>query len=86
MGQYGNQPDFGVIVEGITLEVPFAPSAIFVGELVEGATTCSVRVLPAGNTNSIWFTGIGPGTFLPIVITEVVALTGVTAANILVYR
>ena len=86
MGQYGNQPDFGVIVEGVSAGIPFPPSAIFVGELNEGLTTCSIRILPAGQTNSVWFTGIGAGTFLPIVITEVVDLTGVVSDNILVYR
>jgi hypothetical protein len=40
MGQYGNQPDFGTIVEGITMETTFPPSAIFVGQLLEETLTC----------------------------------------------
>ena len=86
MGQYGNQPDFGTIVEGITMETTFPPSAIFVGQLLEETLTCSLRVLPVGNSEDVTFTGISAGTFLPIIITKVISLTGVAEADILVYR
>jgi hypothetical protein len=86
MGQYGNQPDFGTIVEGITIGAPFPPSAIFVGELLEDTLTCTLRVLPVGNSEDITFTGISAGTFLPIIITKVISLGGVAEEAILVYR
>ena len=86
MGQYGNQPDFGTIVEEITIGKEFPPSAIFVGQLLEETLTCSLRVLPVGNSEDVTFTGISAGTFLPIIITKVISLTGVAEADILVYR
>jgi hypothetical protein len=86
MGQYGNQPDFGTIVEGISIDKDFPPSAIFVGQLQEETLTCSLTVLPVGNSNSVTFAGISAGTFLPIIITKVISITGVAEGEILVYR
>mgnify|MGYP000370249370 CR=1 FL=1 len=86
MGQYGNQPDFGAIVESITLNAIVPPSAIFVGELNEGSTTCSIEVLPVGNKNTVLLTGLTSGTFLPIVVTKVINVTGITDDRVLLYR
>ncbi len=86
MGQYGNQPDFGVIVEAVTLNEIVTPSAVFVGEVSEGFTSCSIEVLPAGNKNTVLFTGLNSGTFLPIVITKVINVTGITGDRVLLYR
>lgn len=88
MGQYGNQPDFGTIVASLEIlgvETPFPPSAIYVGKLTD--IECDFEVLPVGNDGS-WVTinGISAGTFLPIVVTQIRALTNVNKENILLYR
>ena len=49
MGQYGNQPDFATIAKQVTINNVVPPSAIFIGELNEEFTTCSIEVLPVGN-------------------------------------
>jgi hypothetical protein len=86
MGQYGNQPDFGTIVKQVTINNVVPPSAIFIGELNEGFTTCSIEVLPVGNEDTVLLTGLTSGTFLPIVVTKVVSVTGITEGNVLLYR
>jgi hypothetical protein len=90
MGQYGNQPDFGTIVavlEDIGLNVVFPPSAIYVGETTNnnGAT---LEVQPVGNEpgDTVIISGISNGTFLPIVVTEIIDKTGIDLNNVLLYR
>jgi hypothetical protein len=90
MGQYGNQPDFGTTVrtfEGIGTSTPFPPSAIYIGQTADNVRA-SMTVLPVGNPPeaTIAITGISPGTFLPIVITQIIDLSNVDAANVLLYR
>ena len=88
MGQYGNQPDFGTIVTTLDkagLDTPFPPSAIYVGKLP--GLECDFEILPVGN-NGEWvaINGISAGTFLPIVVTQIRALTNVNKEDILLYR
>jgi len=88
MGQYGNQPDFGTIVTNVDIvgADEFPPSAIYVGKTIDG-DPCSLDVIPVGNNGvAIGITGISQGTFLPIVITKVVAYNNIDKENILLYR
>jgi len=88
MGQYGNQPDFGTIVddlETIGLSNTFQPSAIYVGKTNDG-TDCKLRVLPVGNDSEIEITGISQGTFLPIVVTKISVADNIEKVNVLLYR
>jgi hypothetical protein len=89
MGQYGNQPDFGTTVatlDTLGVDTPFPPSAIYVGQTTDNAA-CSFEILPVGN-NGGWVSinGISAGTFLPIVVTQMRALTDVVKEDILLYR
>jgi hypothetical protein len=86
MGQYGNQPDFGTIVSTVDLEEVILPSAIFIGEIIDPVTPATITVLPVGNTTEVTFTGLIGGTFMPIVVTKIVSITGIQIENILVYR
>lgn len=87
MGQYGNQPDFATIAKQTYVNEVVAPSAIFIGELNEGFTTCSIEVLPVGNgVRPVLLTGLTSGTFLPIVVTKVISVTGISEANVILYR
>lgn len=89
MGQYGNQPDFGTTVADLNtlgVDIPFPPSAIYVGQTTENAT-CSFEILPVGNDGTwVSINGISAGTFLPIVVTQMRALTDVVKEDILLYR
>ena len=89
MGQYGNQPDFGTIVSDLTsIEQPFPPSAIYVGETNDNDGTASLTVQIVGNTPGapITITGISSGTILPFIVTEITAFSGVINDNIFLYR
>jgi hypothetical protein len=87
MGQYGNQPDFGTIVttgDKVGSD-PFPPSAIYVGKsLAAGGVT--IEVLPAGQEDKVAITGIQDGTFLPIVVTQLINVSNILADNVLFYR
>lgn len=87
MGQYGNQPDFGTIVttgDKVGTD-PFPPSAIYVGKsLAAGGVT--IEVLPVGNTDAVTITGIQDGTFLPIIVTQLVSVTNIVADNVVLYQ
>lgn len=89
MGQYGNQPDFGTIV--VTAEDvvnPFPPSAIYVGKTENNDGGTKLLVQPVGNApgDTIEINGIYDGTFLPIIITEIISKDSVDLKNILLYR
>jgi len=91
MGQYGNQPDFGTIVavlEDIGLNVVFPPSAIYVGETNNNDGLASLEVQPVGNEpgDTVIISGISNGTFLPIVVTEIIDKVGIDTNKILLYR
>lgn len=90
MGQYGNQPDFGtIVVRADSVGVnPFPPSAIYVGKTENNDGSTKLRVQPVGNApgDTIEITGIYDGTFLPIIITEIVNKEAVDLANVLLYR
>lgn len=87
MGQFGNQPDFGVIAEPALTGVVVPPSAVFIGEINEGFTTCSITVQMVGNeVGTTSFTGLRSGTFLPIIITQVANVYGITEDRVILYR
>jgi hypothetical protein len=91
MGQYGNQPDFGTIVvtlEDIGLNESFPPSAIYVGETVDNDGQATLEVQPVGNEpgDTVIISGISNGTFLPIVVTEIIDKSGIDTNKILLYR
>ena len=89
MGQYGNQPDFGTIVEPLSaynLEFNFPPSAIYIGETEDG-NACSIEILPVGDTSrTVEITGIQPGTFLPIIAVQITSVSNIDKEKILLYR
>jgi hypothetical protein len=89
MGQYGNQPDFGTILEPLSaynFEVNFPPSAIYIGETEDG-TACSIAILPVGDTSrTVEITGIQPGTFLPIIAVQIVSAFNIDKEDIILYR
>lgn len=86
MGQYGNQPDFGTIVSPVNLEEVIPPSAIFIGELLDPGVPATIMVQPVGNATEVVFTGLVGGTFMPIIVTKIVTISGIQIENILVYR
>ena len=91
MGQYGNQPDFGtivVILEDIGLNESFPPSAIYVGETIANDGTATLEVQPVGNEpgDTVIISGISNGTFLPIIVTEIIDKTNVETNKVLLYR
>ena len=91
MGQYGNQPDFGTIVAvfgDIGINVVFPPSAIYVGETIDNDGLATLEVQPVGNEpgDTVIISGISNGTFLPIVVTEIIDKSGIDANKILLYR
>lgn len=89
MGQYGNQPDFGTIVEGLSaygVDVNFPPSAIYIGQ-TENNAACAIEIRPVGDpSRTVTLTGIQPGTFLPIIAVQFVSKAGIDTENILLYR
>lgn len=91
MGQYGNQPDFGTTVitlDSVGQNVPFPPSAIYVGTTDNNDGTATLTVQPVGNEpgDTVTITGISNGTFLPIVVTEITGKTELDTATVLLYR
>jgi len=89
MGQYGNQPDFGTIVEPLSaynFEVNFPPSAIYIGR-TDDDNACSIEILPVGDTSrTVEITGIQPGTFLPIIAVQITSASNIDTEKILLYR
>lgn len=87
MGQYGNQPDFGtIVIDGDKVgENPFPPSAIYVGKSI-AAGGVSIEVVPVGQEDKVEITGIQDGTFLPIIVTQLIKVTNISAGNVLFYR
>ena len=69
MGQFLNQPDFATQVETISAfpATPELPSAIYIGTAEDPA---SVTVVTIGG-QTVTFTGIASGSFLPVVCTEI---------------
>jgi hypothetical protein len=73
MGQYGNQPDFAVIMNDIAgyPKTKINQSAIYVGELASGFTQGKLTVTPAGQDSVVTLTGIQPGSFLPVIVNKI---------------
>ena len=87
MGQFGNQPDFGVIAEPALAGVVVPPSAVFIGQPNEGYATCSIDVQMVGNeVGATSFTGLRSGTFLPIIITKVLNIYNIAEDKVILYR
>jgi len=84
MGQFGNQPDFATAVETVSAfsAKPVKPSAIYIG-VVEAPATITVVCVDG---NSVTFTGIGEGSFLPVMVTEITSAVGILPADVLFIR
>jgi hypothetical protein len=84
MGQFSNQPDFATAVETVSAfpAKPAKPSAIYIGTAANPATITVVCV----DGNSVTFTGIASGSFLPVVVTEITSAVSILAADILFIR
>jgi hypothetical protein len=85
MGQYGNQPDFATRV-GTVSALPLEnikSAAIYVGAVVDPLLNTTITVMPVGNTTSVTFSGLTSGTFLPVIVSEIISATNVSVDNIL---
>ncbi len=84
MGQFGNQPDFATAVEAVAAfpATPVKPSAIYIGTVTAPATITVVCV----DGNSVTFTGIAEGSFLPVMVTEITSAVGIVATDVLFIR
>lgn len=85
MGQFFNQPDFATTVETVSA-IPaenIKQMAIYIGAAEPDAT---ITVTPIGNSSSVTFKGIVGGSFLPVIITSIDAVTGILPADILLIK
>lgn len=85
MGQYGNQPDFATRVSTITGPTSnIASAAIYIGAVIDpNLTTTSITVMPVGNSSTVTFTGLTSGTFLPVIVSQITAVTNIAYDKIL---
>lgn len=85
MGQFGNQPDFGTEAAAVTPSDTVNVTTKLNSSILYVGTTGDVKVLIAGETNSlnaVTFKNVSSGTFLPIVVDYVLS-TGTTATDII---
>lgn len=86
MGQYLNQPDFATKVDVLVGDKPFEnikSAAVYIGDLTDSNSTASISVIPVGNDDSVIFTGITAGTFLPVIVKQVKDFSNIPQENIL---
>ncbi len=76
MGTFINRPEFVTEASTVAAGDSGLSHAIYVG----GAG--DIAVIPIGQTTAVTFVGVPAGTFLPVVVSEVVS-TGTTATDLL---
>jgi hypothetical protein len=99
MGQFGNQPDFATKVDTISAATTFYnnPKAVYIGAKTVSGTTASITVVPVGNISydattgtttytPVTFSGVNEGTFLPVMVISVTAVTNLPYSSILLYK
>jgi hypothetical protein len=99
MGQFGNQPDFAAKVDTISGATTFYgdPKAVYIGAKTTSGTTASITVVPVGNTSynsstgvttytPVTFSGVNEGTFLPVMVIAVTAVSNLPYSSILLYK
>ena len=88
MGQFGNQPDFATISKTLSAfpTAPPVPSAIYIGAFTVSANAASITVRLVGNDTDTTFSGLREGTFMPIIVTNIVSAVNIPASSIIFYR
>ena len=83
MGQYGNQPDFGTMINVIAAFPATAPtpSVLYIGTVTAPAT---ITIKCVDGTTAT-FTNITSG-FFPIVVDKVVTAVGIVPADVIFVR
>lgn len=81
MGQFFDQPDFATVATAVVVgTTDVRNSALYIG------TGGNVEVIAVGSTASVIFKNIADGSFLPCIITSIVAGDGTTATDIIAIK
>ena len=88
MGQYLGQPDFATRVDVITA-LPMngiKAAAIYIGALTDSGLDATITVMPVGSFASVTFSGLAGGSFLPVIVSSIIASTNIPVESILLVR